>query len=117
MSNGFDLEVVPTSILGPIIEKFIKVWREERPLEDHSGNRERDFYSAYQWLEYEANVNPRRVNSVINQENRFVTLVIADKLLTAMGMQHKLGNEIPVVPNPRMTPERWAERMQERGCY
>lgn len=118
-----DAEVVATVQISPIILRWLEEWRAERPnVYSDSRNfsaksKDRNpFYGALNWLAEQTGLDQRRISKIAKGEVDFISLETADRLLTAMGMPHKLTSEIQVVPNPNWSPERWAEYMRERGC-
>jgi hypothetical protein len=44
-----------------------------------------------------------RIRRILKGEYKFITLTIADILLTAMNMEHLLEDKVKVVPNPYRT--------------
>ncbi len=114
-------EVVLADDLRPVIERAIEEHRASHP-QVHDSYRRNGYkgtiaeYGAFNWLEEESGINSRSIYRVLYR-NTHVSLRIADALLTAIGRPYLLSNgEIPIIPNPRWSQERWMQYMDERGC-
>jgi len=86
-ANGTDPLVVSASVLSDIIEEWIAM----------KGD------GALTILSQRSGVNSRNIRYIRRKRQSVVTLYIADKLLSAMGLQNELGNRLKIVTNPRLT--------------
>lgn len=78
----------------------------------------RDQVGPAQWLAAASGVSERTIWGITSGEREHIGLSKADALLMAVELPHFLQDgTIDVIPNPRLSQERWAEYMQERGCY
>lgn len=122
--NRGEAEVVPAFQIAAILQRWLDLWRLERPLGQHAAThfsskekRGADFIGALEYLANESGLHTRKIAGIVREEVNFISLTDADKLLHALSMEHLLSTgEIQVVPNPNWSPERWREYMQERGC-
>ena len=102
-SNGWDLEVVSTNDLMKIIDR----WVLGSDLSDPVGV-----------LALRIKMDKRQLERMIARKWKNTSLILADRLLVAIGRSEALSNgELQIIPNPRMSMEAWIEKMQERGCY
>lgn len=70
-----------------------------------------------QYLSEQSGINPRQIQRIIREEQRHCSLDKAERLLMAIDREYMLKTgEIPTVPNPHWTFERWTEYMQRAGC-
>lgn len=92
-----DIFVVDAGLLGDIIYE----WANKRP-----ENRIVD-------LSANAGVNARNIRGFKNREVKTVRLDIAEKLLIAMGLEHLLGDELPIIDNPMLSLARIEQRRRE----
>ena len=69
------------------------------------------------WLSEKTGLGIRAIFRITNNETKWTSLSVADKILTAIGSYHKIGTgEIRVVPNPTWTTEKYVEYLRSRGC-
>ena len=92
-----DILVVDAGLLGDIIYE----WANARP-ENQIIN-----------LSVNAGVNARSIRGFKNREQRTVGLDIAEKLLIAMGLEHLLGDTLPIIDNPTLSLARIEQRKRE----
>jgi hypothetical protein len=68
------------------------------------------------WLAHATGLNERSVRRILQSDQQWVTLTLADKLLTAAGLNQALRDgRCRVVPNPLLTLETWAARIRACG--
>lgn len=59
----------------------------------------------------------RALQRIKRRESRHTTLAVADAVLTAMGFQISMFEDLTPVPNPRWSREKWeAWRAEHGGC-
>lgn len=132
-----DPEVVPAKELSYYLKKFCKEWLVERPNSSYIGNPNagwnlRNDNSAehtptadpvwvmgpVQYLAEGSGISIRNVGAMCNGNfAAHIGLGTAEKVLQAAGLLHLISSgEIPVIPNPVWSQERYMEHMAERGC-
>lgn len=77
------------------------------------------FVGPYQALAELTGVHVRRISAIAKGQADIphISLTQAEKILREIGTEYKLANgEIPVVPNPNWSMEKWMTYMEERGC-
>jgi hypothetical protein len=122
LNNSGEAEVVRAEPLGEIIRRWCANWLAERPRWTSSSKADTkasygaEFMGPIDWLAEKTEIHFRRVYGIASSEFKHVPLTQADKILTAMGYMDMLGKEIPVIPNPNWSMERWMEYMESRGC-
>jgi len=107
-----EAEVVPAEPLGSILRAWNVRWLQERPK-----GRSGEFVGPVNWLAEQTGIHVSRVEQICNGKIPRVPLSQADKLLTAIDENYKLGSVIRIKPNPNWSFEKWQEYMQERGCF
>jgi len=119
-NNGTEPLSVPTDQLSHYVTIWIDKYRAERPYNHREHGRscslENTYVGALDYLASQSGLAVRAINRVIYQESKFTSLSLADQILTAMERHDLLDNEINVVPNPRLTEQRFNEAMREAGC-
>jgi hypothetical protein len=71
----------------------------------------------WEWMEYETGIGGDVVRKIASCDREYVSLTLAEKILMAIDKEYMLVNdEIPVIPNPRWSQEKWVKYMEERGC-
>jgi hypothetical protein len=116
-------EVVLGKKLAVVLQDYCVRWFRERPSgnfgvdEERRNNGGSTFIGPVQYLAQETGISIRRVSGMCNGEYEYVDAYRADRVLTAIGLSHMLSNgEIPVVPNPTWSMERYLAYMEKRGC-
>lgn len=97
-NGGKDILVVPADILGDIIQEWADN-RAENKIMDLSAN---------------SGVNARNIRGIKSGEQRSVNLSTAEKLLKAMGLEHLLGDRLPVDKNPSISAAKIEQRKREQ---
>ncbi len=127
MSGAGDAEVVRPEPLGSIVREWITNYANDRPLyTGQSGYTQVawNFIGPLQALSYRTKssydgtvVNVRKINGIARNEFKFISLILADRLMVAMDQHDRIATgEIEVIPNPNWSMERWLAYMSERGC-
>jgi hypothetical protein len=116
-----EAEVVRAEPLSTVLRGWVTEWIAERPTNHQSMGTQpedgRDFMGPIEFLAEKTEINPRRVSGIVNGEFEHVSLSQADALLTAAGLWDYLSlGEIPIIPNPNWSMEKWQAYMAERGC-
>jgi hypothetical protein len=110
-----EAEVVRCEILSP----YLLRWQEKFLAEYHPDSKNnvwnRQHIGPVGFLTENTGINARQVNGILRNEIEYVALSKADALLTAIGEWPLLGNEIPVIPNPKWKMDWWAEHMRQSG--
>ena len=96
-SGGHDNFAVDAAILGEIIRE----WADKS-----EGNRIVDLSTL-------SGVNARNIRSIKSGQQKIVTLTVAEKLLDAMGLEHLLGERLPIVSNPNLSRARIEQKKRE----
>jgi len=105
-------EVIRAEPLGTILRKFCKDWFSVRPTGVNT-----ILMGPQDWLSTKTEISVRQIARFCNSENQFVSLVHADKIFTALGMQGWTEyDEIEIIPNPMWSLESYVAYMKERGC-
>lgn len=66
------------------------------------------------WLATRSGIAIERITKIFRQAT--VSLAVADALLTAAGLEHKLQDgSVPVLPNPQMGPLKFAQKLAQAG--
>ena len=107
--NGQDALVIDGAEFAAVLQELID-YKDEifqaRALGEKAGLR---------WIADLVEADTRRVRDVMAQ--KWVTLDVADRWLTRLGMTHVLPH-LSVVPNPKWSVLHWVEYMAEQGsCY
>ena len=113
--------MVPARSLAVLVERWIRIAEAEDGWDkDWNAAREYGFsqYGVIQYLADQSGVDPRVLYRIREGNGKFISLVVAEKLvIKGMGWEHVFHTgELPVVPNPRWSQERWANYMASRGC-
>ena len=96
-SGGNDPMVVDATILGDIIREW--------------GAKSED--NRFVDLSTLSGVNARSIRNIKSGQQHVVTLMIAEKLLKVMGLEHLLGERLPIVRNPNLSRARIEQRIRE----
>lgn len=113
--NRGEAEVVLAEPLGSYIRAWVVRWVAERPRPQEKGKRG-EFYGPINWLSDQTEIHISRIEQISNGKHPRVPLWQADRILTAMGENYLLRQDIKVIPNPVWSMETWYEHMRERGC-
>jgi hypothetical protein len=118
--NGSDPLVVRTIELAGVLDKWIREWRSERPLQIDANRWKQPgelFMGAIEALSQRSGIPERSIARVRRLETKWTNLHIADALLTAIERPELMSDgTVNVVPNPRMSLERWIEYLAETGA-
>jgi hypothetical protein len=134
---SFDPLVVRTADLKAVLDRFIKDFksRHDGKTEHHKtvygssggsgqiGKRDVAYSGEFTqqsgyatWISEESGISQRRVYGILNLESKVTSLDIADAILQALEMTYVYhSGEVPVIPNPRWSQERWMKWMGTRG--
>lgn len=111
-------------VYGKQLAKILARWRmtyllERNPVKERvSGTSNQSIViGPAEWLALETGINVRRIRGMINGEYRTVSLSDADKILQALGKEDLLRDVLYIIPNPNWSLEKWAEYLEERGCF
>lgn len=123
--NKGEPEVVSGRALSVVIRRFIVDWLRERPKGHqpvgiaHADLEEADhFIGPVQYIAEHSGLSLRQCQRISNGDMEWVGLHTADKVLTAINLDHLLQTgELSVVKSPRWSAEKWAAYMKERGCW
>jgi hypothetical protein len=119
-SNGSDPLVVRTIELARVLDNWINEWRSERPLQIDENRWKQPgelFMGAIETLSRHSGIPIRSIARVRRLETKWTNLHTADALLTAIERVELLSDgTVNVVPNPRMSLERWLEYLAETGA-
>ena len=117
--KNFAYEVVDGDELREIINEWEAEWRKTRPSMGRGFNSPGYLISS-KFLEEITGMDESRISAVRrsdHQKRKWISAIMADRLLTAIGRQHLLDNgTLRVVPNPRLSLERYQAWLAERGC-
>ncbi len=113
-------EYVDGKLLSRILQQWIEEYHKERPVINVRVDQ-KGFFSPYvgpiNYINQETGIHIRIIRKLIVVESELVTLSLADRILTPLGLAYKLSNgELPVIKNPKWSTEKWFEYMKERGC-
>jgi len=109
--------VVPARSLAVLVERWIRIAEAEAEDNPHEwGMNEK--YGVIDYLAEQSGLDHRTILRIREGKGKFISLVVAEKLvIKGMGWEHVFHTgELPVVPNPRWSQERWANYMASRGC-
>lgn len=120
--------VVPVEDLAPLLEQFCAEWRSERnPDKDRCtfgfaepGKGWRRGNTAMvcgpvDWLSEKSGVNERHINRLKARDANFVTLPVADALVSAMDMPNAwYDGRLRLMPNPQLSEKTWRRILTER---
>lgn len=117
-------EVVLSSQLAPLMNEWRKKWDAEHsrhaPTPTRSGRNKRVDYDSsmgpLDWLSEKTGINARRLNGMMRQEMKHISLSQADLVLVAIDRLDAFHHTVLIIPNPNWTMERWTGYMTERGC-
>jgi hypothetical protein len=119
-SGMSEAEVVSAELLGKVLLEWEERWYRERDHRESTKpyDERLPITGPRKYLENEAGVNGRAIYEIVRGRRKYVTLTVAEKLLMAIDREYMLVNgDIPVVPNPQWSAERYNTYMRERGCY
>jgi hypothetical protein len=130
-----DLLVIRTEDLARVIREWIRRHELEHPIDqpynlkqdakfDERGKwsgveyREEHWHTGgIRYLSEHSGVDDRKIRGILLIEYKTTSLYVADRIISAMEETYKLTNgELEIIPNPRLTQEKWIEHMRERGC-
>lgn len=73
--------------------------------------------TIYSYFRENLGISDKTIYRILHGVSQFTALSLADTLLTAIHRNHLLSTgEIPVIPNPRWSQEKWHAYMREHGC-
>lgn len=101
-------------VLMPIFERRRHLYEEARL--SARGRSDRPVIGATDAIASETGVPHRRLYEILFTDKAFVTLDVADRLLTRLGLPHMLWDgSVRVLPNPQLSEKRLHERAQAAG--
>lgn len=122
-SHYSEAEVVRTADLAPVLRAWIVTYLKERPkghqpvgIDPSVVSEEHLFVGPIQVLADRTGMSIRAIHRINSEEIKYTGLSKADKLLLAIDQHYLLGTQVPVVPNPKWSAERWQEYMSQQGC-
>jgi hypothetical protein len=111
-----EAEVVATASLAPVLKHWREIWeREYGPENLHLTDNL--FIGPIGYLAEQSGVNRRQINAIMRQEWKYCSVTKAEKLLMAIDREYMLATgEVPIIPSPYWSMEKWTKYMDSRGC-
>jgi hypothetical protein len=121
MNGAGEAEVVHSADLAPLLIAWRKWHDKEYNRDDQSSQVQHatddPVIGSIQYLSEQTGLNPRRVYEVMHQEQKYVSLTIAEKLLMAIDKEYIIDNgELLIIPNPHWSLKKWTNYMNN-SCY
>lgn len=119
INNTGEAEVVFGEQLSVVLKEWQKNWLQERNphIERNFADDRSKVIGPVGYLQQWTGIDERRLYGLIRGEYKFVPSTQAELILMVIDKEYMFGTLIHVIPNPRWSPERWAEYMKERGCF
>lgn len=114
ITGGVPLEVVEVAELSIHLRNWVVEY-----LADHPDVRNSIFAGPTKVMAFRSGLNVKTVSMFINNTyiTPFVSVYVADKILTGIELQHLLSDgTIKVIPNPSLSMESWVKWMEIKGC-
>jgi hypothetical protein len=109
-SNGSDPLVVNTDALATVVDSFIR--EHNQGIDDKD-----DTMSGIDYICHWAQIDQGQLLKLRKRQTQWTSYRVADRIVTAMDLNHIWGVHLHCVPNPRWTTERFARFQQEQlGC-
>lgn len=126
MSDQHDMERVYTADLAAVIDGWIAEHEAEHPKGNHngfkSGRNQEEHEPAIAVIAQDTGLDRRSIYRIRSKETITTSFWLADRILTALSLQHKL-NSLPLVPVEMVehmrrirTMEEWQEHLDKIGC-
>jgi len=128
ISRGGDGDplVIRTAELAPLIERAKTAFDAQHSIDTHvaaSRSRHSDEFETvssfgfWQWLVQETGLSEKTLRRIHTQETKHSTLLVADELLSGLGLPHAISSGlVHVIPNPHWSQVRWVQYLNETGC-
>jgi len=118
LMNGVgEAEVVVTALISAVLLDWRRKWDAEYDNNSVTSTSYNQFIGPMTYLVEQTGLPQRAIYRAMHGETKHVSFTHAEKILMAIDREYMLSNgEIPVIPNPRWSMQRWTKYMASRGC-